>query len=140
MSPTLRDGNVVLVKKTDKVKRFDVVYFQQGNVQQIRRIIGLPGESIEYKEDTLYVDGKALDEKFIVPQINEAQSNGGQYTADFKLMDLIDQATIPEECYLVLSDNRSYGSDSRQYGLITNDQLLGVLRSIWLPLTDARMV
>lgn len=138
MMPTLRDRNVVLVRKTDQIKRFNVVYFRQGNTMQLRRVVGLPGESIAYKDDTLYVNGTVVEEKFIIDDINEAQRNGGQYTEDFTLQDLTGKATIPETCYLVLADNRSYGSDSRQYGLVTEEQVIGVARTLLLPLTDAR--
>lgn len=136
MMPTLRDSNTVIMRKTTQVKRFDIVYFQQGKTQQIRRIIGLPGETIDYKEDTLFVNGTMVEEKFIIDAINQSQKNGGQYTKDFSLFETLGKRTIPEGYYLVLADNRSYGSDSRQYGLINQEQLIGILRTVILPIND----
>ncbi|WP_265460368.1 signal peptidase I [Enterococcus sp. HY326] len=138
MMPTLRDQDTVLIRKTDYVKRFNLIYFQQGNTQQVRRVVGLPGERIDYKEDTLFVNGESVEEKFLVDDINDAQRNGGQYTPNFTLLDITNQQTIPDDCYLVLADNRSYGSDSRQYGLVTRNQIIGVLQTLLLPLTDTK--
>ncbi|MGL4695815.1 signal peptidase I [Enterococcus larvae] len=136
MMPTMKNGDTVLVQKSKKVKRMDIVLFQRGKVQQIRRVIGLPGERISYSDDVLYVDGNVIDEKFIINEINEAQKNGGQYTEDFQLQDISEEQIIPENCYLVLGDNREYGSDSREYGLITSEQIIGVVKAQLLPLND----
>lgn len=136
MMPTLKDGDTVLIRKSKTVKRMDIILFQRGNTQQIRRVIGLPGERIEYSDDILYVDGNIIDERFIINEINEAQKNGGQYTEDFRLQDINEEQVIPEKCYLVLGDNREYGSDSREYGLIGHDQIVGVVKARIFPLND----
>ncbi|MCB5952572.1 signal peptidase I [Enterococcus sp. BWT-B8] len=136
MMPTLQDNHTVLVQKTKAVNRFDLVLFRRGETQQVRRIIGLPEEQIKYSEDFLYVNGEVVDEKFIIDEINEAQKNGGQYTADFDQYDISREAVIPKNCYLVLGDNREYGYDSRDYGLIDREQVIGVVRMRLLPLND----
>lgn len=134
MMPTLTDGNTVFIRKSTDMKRMDMVLFQRGQVQQVRRVIGLPGERIYYKDDVLYVDGEIVDEKFIINENNEAQKNGGQYTEDFQLLAISESQVIPEDRYLVLADNREYGSDSREYGLITGDQIIGIVKARLLPL------
>lgn len=136
MMPTLQDGDTVLVRKTKNVERFDLVLFQRGETQQVRRVIGLPGEQIKYSEDFLYVNGAVVDEKFIIDEINETQKNGGQYTKDFQLYEINENIVIPENSYLVLGDNREYGYDSRDYGLIDSQQIIGVVKMRVLPLND----
>ncbi|WP_249274577.1 signal peptidase I [Candidatus Enterococcus clewellii] len=132
MMPTLQDNNTVLVQKTASIERFDLVLFQRGKTQQIRRIIGLPGEQITYTDDFLYVNGEPVDEKFIIDEINEAQKNGGQYTADFQLHDINNENKLPKDSYLVLGDNREYGFDSREYGLIDRQQIIGIVKiRVW---------
>ncbi|MGL4695717.1 signal peptidase I [Enterococcus larvae] len=134
MMPTLTDGDTVFIRKSKDVERMDMVLFQRGQVQQIRRVIGLPGERIYYSDDVLYVNGEAVDEKFIINEINEAQKNGGQYTGDFQLLAISGAQVVPDKCYLVLADNREYGSDSREYGLITSEQIIGIVKARLLPL------
>lgn len=136
MSPTLNSGEYILYRKTAKIKRFDLVVFNRGGKKQIRRVIGLPGESIEYQDDTLIVDGKPVDEKFIIDEINEAQKNGGKNTDDFSLNDLTNETTIPNGKYLLLGDNRSYATDGRVYGLIDKGDILGVVKIRFLPLNE----
>ncbi|MGX7272518.1 signal peptidase I [Enterococcus haemoperoxidus] len=127
MSPTVRNGEYVLVKKTKEVRRFDLVAFNNGSgKRQIRRIIGLPGESISFKEDELFVNGQPMDEKFIVDEVNESQRNGKNYTEDFTLGSfLIEKGTIPAGYYFVLGDNRPYATDSRHYGLVSKEKVIG---------------
>ena len=136
MSPTLRNDDVVIVNKTKELKRFDLVLFKKGNTTQIRRVIGLPGEIIEYGEDHLYVDGQKIDEKFIVDEVNESQRNGMNFTEDFTIVDMISQQMIPKGKYLLLGDNRSYATDSRHYGLVDVQMIVGVVKMKVLPLED----
>lgn len=134
MSPTLRNDELVLIQKKTDIKRFDIVAFKRGDAIQIRRVIGLPGEKISYREDTLYVDDQVVDEKFIVSEINESQSNGHQFTEDFSLMEIISQQEVPMNQYLLLGDNRPYATDSRYYGLINAEQIIGTVTARLLPL------
>lgn len=128
MMPTLRAQDIVLINKTKEVRRFDVVLLRLGNTYQVRRVIGFPDESLAYKNDDLFIDGEMVYERFISQQVNEAQRNGGNYTKDFQLTD-IDQSKIGENEYFVLGDNREYCIDSRQYGFITEEQIVGVVQA-----------
>ena len=78
----------------------------------VKRIIGLPGEHIEYKDNILYVDGK---------KISDSRSSS---TKDFKL-EFIGYDTIPKDMYLVLGDNRTNSSDSRTFGLVKKSDIIG---------------
>lgn len=136
MIPTLRDSDTVLVQRRGDIERFDLVCFRLGGNTSVRRVIGLPGELVRYVDDVLYVDGKEIDEKFIIDEINESQRSEGQYTEDFITADINGQNYIPDNSYLVLGDNRPYTTDSRNYGMVVQDKIIGVVKMRFLPLND----
>lgn len=125
MSPTLKNGNRVLVSKRTTIRRFDVIAFKEGKEISFRRVIGLPGENIKYADDYLTVNGQPVDEKFLVDQINEAGKSGQVYTQSASAENGFQIDEIPKDSYLVLGDNRPNSTDSRQYGLISKDQIKG---------------
>ncbi len=126
MYSTLDDGEILLLKKYDKsFKRFDVVVFSYGNDRLIKRIIGLPGETIEYKNNKLYVDGKYVEEPFL---------KNNQETNDFKLKK-IGITKIPKSNYFVLGDNRTNSTDSRIIGTIPKDYIQGKTDFVIFPFT-----
>lgn len=125
MYPTLEEGDIMILNKTayyfNKPKRFDIVVVDMPDEYLIKRVIGLPGEHIEYKDNTLYVDGKKVKENF---------KHG--VTDDFNIEEL-NSTTVPENSYLVMGDNRGNSLDSRELGFIREDQLLGKTSLIILP-------
>ena len=125
MYPTLEEGDIMILNKTayyfNKPERFDIVVVNMPDEYLIKRVIGLPGEHIEYKNNTLYVDGKKVKENF---------KHG--VTANFNIEEL-GSDTIPLNTYLVLGDNRENSLDSRELGFIREDQLLGRTSLIILP-------
>ncbi|WP_207695264.1 signal peptidase I [Enterococcus sp. DIV0212c] len=139
MRPTLYDQDVVIIKKTKTVKRFDLILFDLGMKQQIRRVIGLPGEKIRYQEDTLYVNNEPIDEKFLVDEVNETQRNGRNYTEDFFSGNDEGARIIPEGFYLVLGDNRPYATDSRHYGLLATKNVIGRVTVKIFPINDIQV-
>ncbi|MBP2099895.1 signal peptidase I [Enterococcus rivorum] len=126
MVPALRDRDIVLVKKIERLQRFDLVAFKQGNKLQIRRVIGLPGEKIRYEKDTLFINDESIDEKFIIPEINENQKNDREFTEDFQLSNNR-TCGVPDDYYFLLGDNRPYAADSRFYGFISKKNIIGVV-------------
>ena len=125
MYPTLEEGDIMILNKTayyfNEPERFDIVVVNMPDEYLIKRVIGLPGEHIEYKNNTLYVDGKRVKENF---------KHG--VTANFNIEEL-GSDTIPLNTYLVLGDNRENSLDSRELGFIREDQLLGRTSLIILP-------
>lgn len=114
MIPTLQDGEILILKKYDKTyERFDIVVINHNGEKLVKRIIGLPGEIIKYKNNKLYVDGETVEEPLYLE------------TANFSLIDL-GYNKIPEDYYLVLGDNRYNSTDSRMIGLIKKGDILGV--------------
>lgn len=120
MAPNYKDNDIVLLNKFYyrffDVKRFDIISFEYDNTKYlIKRVIGLPGERIEYKNNKLYVDGKVIEEGFLENDV---------ITEDFSILDL-GYDVIPEDMYLVLGDNRGNSLDSREIGLIKKSDILG---------------
>lgn len=73
MEPTLHDKENMIVTKIGEPQRFDIIVFHApNNTDYIKRVIGLPGDSIEYKDDILYINGEPFDE----PYLDEANEDG----------------------------------------------------------------
>ena len=126
MVPTLNDKQILLLDKISykfkEIERFDIVVIKVGKKEIIKRIIGLPGETIEYKDNTLYVDGKELP--------NDYNFDTEDFTIEDIGKDLYEK--IPENEYLVLGDNRIVSADSRIIGFIKKEDILGKTSiSIW---------
>ncbi len=116
MNNTLKSGDITIVNKLvfrlRNIKRNEIVSLKKDDKIMVKRIIGLPGEHIEYKDNILYVDGK---------KISDSRSSS---TKDFKL-ESIGYDTIPKDMYLVLGDNRTNSSDSRTFGLVKKSDIIG---------------
>lgn len=120
MYPTLKNNELLILKKYDSsYSRYDIVVLDYKNEKLIKRVIGLPGEIVEYKDGILYIDGKETEDDF------------SSITIDFKSSELV-KGTIPEGYYLVMGDNRKNSIDSRTIGLISEDDINGVTNfSLW---------
>lgn len=121
MSPTLEDGDVLIVDKLSyrfwEPERFDVVVFRylyKENSYYIKRIIGLPGETVQIKEGKIYIDGRLLEEDFG----NAEMKNPGRANQPI---------TLGADEYFVLGDNRNISSDSRDPSVanVGRDQIVG---------------
>lgn len=116
MNNTLKSGDITVVNKLvfrlRNIKRNEIVSLKKDDKIMVKRIIGLPGEHIEYKDNILYVDGI---------KISDSRSSS---TKDFKL-ESIGYDTIPKDMYLVLGDNRTNSSDSRTFGLVKKSDIIG---------------
>ena len=125
MVPTLNNGDVMILNKfsylVNDIKRFDIVVVDYENEYIIKRVIGLPGDYVEYKNDILYVNGKKIKEEY-----------DREYTEDFNLNDL-NIEKIPNNYYLVLGDNRPISKDSRKIGLIDKKNIKGTTNFILFP-------
>ncbi|WP_254907230.1 signal peptidase I [Enterococcus sp. 7E2_DIV0204] len=138
MTPTLNNNDRFFVNRLGKVQRFKLIFFKIPNSQEtsIRRVIGLPGESIQYKNDQLFINQQETVERFLQKQLNHAKQNEELVTDDFQLQQLpnVKYDTIPKDKYLVLGDNRQYSTDSRYYGLIDEKDIIGIVEMRILPL------
>ena len=118
MKPNFNDGELLLVRKIKynekTIKRFDVVVIKKDKEEIIKRVIGLPGEHISYKNNKLYVNDKLVQENYT--HLN---------TKDFNLEEICSCNSIPEGKYLVLGDNRPISKDSSSIGLIDEKDIVG---------------
>lgn len=136
MNSNIQSGDIVVLNKIiykfRDIKRCDVVSFEIDSKNMVKRVIGLPGEHIEYKDNYLYIDGVKYTEDYLDEKM---------ITNDFKLEDLPgNYEKIPEGMYLVLGDNRLDSMDSRDYGLVSKDIIRGkVSIRIW-PLSGIKLI
>ncbi len=124
MNPTLKDGQPVLVSKLPfTVERNDIILFKKDGKSYVKRVIGLPGEKIEYMDGILYVNGKAYRETFLD---SKAETYNFLFSDICSKEDCPDEV-IPEKMYFVMGDNRQESTDSRdpKIGLISKENISG---------------
>ena len=139
MMPTLHNGDRMIVSKLGEPERFDIVVFHAPEEKDyIKRVIGLPGDKVEYKNDTLYINGKAINEEYL--QEYKDQFSDGPLTEDFALKDIIDEETVPEGEIFVMGDNRRFSKDSRHIGTVSLDEVIGDTKVIYWPVKDIGFV
>ena len=126
MEPSLMDGDIVLLVKTDRLKNGDLCAFYYSNKILIKRIIAIPGDYIWIESDgTVFLNGEALDEPYV------SEKALGECDVEFPYQ-------VPENNYFVMGDKRETSIDSRSsvIGCIMEDQMVGkILFRIW-PLSE----
>jgi signal peptidase I len=130
MLPTLKVGDRVLVNKLSyklhDPRRGDIAVFKAPAAARteeikdlVKRVVGLPGETIEGKDGHIFIDGRALSEPYLPAGIQSRT-----FPAE----------KVPPNSYFMLGDNRQYSKDSTFFGPITRDDLIGrVFMRIWPP-------
>lgn len=112
MFPTLLDKEVgisnIIKRKVKGINRFDIVIIRNGDEFLVKRVIGLPGETIEYRMEKLYVNGEFVEEPFLDTEY--AKNYDGVFTERIQPVELGDDE------YYCLGDNRPFSADSRFYG------------------------
>lgn len=120
MSPTLSNGDKAITDglfyKIGGIDRFDIVIVEHKKYDSklVKRVVGLPGETIEYKDNVLYVNGERVEEDFLP----EGTITKTMYGNDIKV-------TLGKNEYYVLGDNRENSTDSRVLGAIKKSQITG---------------
>ena len=111
MMNTLHDGDIMILNSAayyfDDIKRFDIVVINEGDEFIIKRVIGLPGETVEYKENQLYINGKLIKCNY-----------SDEPTEEFKYK-------VEKDSYYVLGDNRTNSMDSRVFGTFKKNKIIG---------------
>lgn len=136
MSPNFNNGDIVMLDKVTyrfkDIKRGDVVSLNYSDTKYlIKRIIGLPGESVEIKNNTVYINGLILDEFYL---------DNLEYS-DFNLNEL-GYEKIPDGYYFVMGDNRINSLDSRdsKVGLISKKDIIGKVRARIWPINKFKII
>lgn len=138
MLPNFQNGEYIL---TDKVSyrihppsRGDVIVFhspQDERVDFIKRIIGIPGDSIQVKGGYAYLNGVRLEEAYIN---DPGQVTAGKFSTESSVVD------VPLGQYFVMGDNRLHSSDSREWGLVTMNEIVGRAFFRYWPITQFGLV
>jgi len=167
MIPTLKVGDFILVNKFNygirlpvidtkildigEPSRGDVVVFRfprEPSVDYIKRVVGLPGDRIAYREKALYVNGKRIPRKLIGPYTQTKDGmpipGASQYSEQLSesvTHDVLIDGTrpayngewiVPEGHYFVMGDNRDNSNDSRFWGTVPEENLVGQAFMIWM--------
>lgn len=118
MDPTFRDRELLIADKItvklNKLKRGDIIIFKFNNSQDhIKRIIGLPGDTVMIKDGKVYINGSVLKEDYLplytVTYGNDFMKEGVAYT-------------VPPGNFIVMGDNRAVSLDSRTYGFLNPNE------------------
>ena len=145
MYPTLVEGESAIINMAanyvGEIKRFDVVVAREYRSDDlwVKRVIGLPGETISYREDVLYVDGKAMEEPFLdkkyVEQVKKS-ANKLYFTQDYT------SKKLGKNEYLLVGDNRNESLDSRNdaVGPFQREQIIARGVFVYQPFSKARYV
>ena len=155
MDPTLADGQRVIVLKHTSIERFDIVVAKEvenGKTKQIvKRIIGMPGDTITYQNDKLTINGKEVKEEYLKEfhaafakdklQKEYAYSDYFQQLAKESKAFTVNadknttlSVTVPEGKYFLLGDNRIVSKDSREVGYFVKSALVGEVKFRFWPL------
>lgn len=135
MEPTLQHNDRVVVSTISQIERFDIVIFNDPNdTVVVKRVIGLPGETVHYRNEQLFIDNEPVVETFLEQE--EIVSFPGIWTSDYTLISEDDQNTlmsIPENYYFLMGDNRRFSYDSRFYGSISEEEIIGKVKLVYYP-------
>lgn len=115
MSPTLTDDEMMLLNKLGSIERNDIVVINNEEGYIIKRVIALPGESIECRDGVIYINDEKYDDNFAS-----------------KTDDFVKQFLNDDE-YFVMGDNRLVSMDSRVFGAVTKEEILGTTNFVIYP-------
>ena len=120
MYPTLKNADMMILNETSyyfkDIKRFDIVVVDAKDELIIKRVIALPGETISYKDNTLYINGKKVEEKY-----------------SYGITDDFESVKLKKDEYFVMGDNRQNSLDSRYFGPFKKKYIRGKTTVIFLP-------
>lgn len=139
MYPTFKNKEYILTNliglKFESPKRGDVIVFKAPTDEDkdfIKRVIGLPGDSVSVMDGYVYVNGKKIDESKYLH--NEVRTYGGSFMHDGE------PVTVPEGQYIVMGDNRPFSSDSREWGFLEKKDIIGKSFFVYWPVNTMRIV
>ena len=161
MDPTLQEGSYLVSNKYSKLERFDIVVARELDkngkpYSVVKRLIGLPGDTIEYKNDVLYINGKKTDEPYLNDYLkewnNDRLEDEYKFSANMQQLALYspafttqktDLATkednenpeyfkveVPTTGYFLIGDNRIVSKDSREVGAFPRENISG--KVVWI--------
>ncbi|WP_019120464.1 signal peptidase I [Brevibacillus massiliensis] len=138
MESTLHNEEKLVVNKAvyylHPPERGDIIVFHaEAKRDYIKRVIGLAGDTVEMRNDTLYINGQPVDEPYLAENKQKAEAAGLEWTADFQ------PVKIPEGYIWVMGDNRPNSKDSRMIGPVELKAVVGRAEFVFWPLGHIRM-
>ncbi len=110
------------------IQRLDIIAFKSptdGNIPFVKRVIGLPGETVEVRGKSVYVNGTKLDEPYKIHVDSTVYSPDPWTPDELKVRDNYGPVTVPPNSYFVMGDNRDNSNDSRYWGFVAWDEIIG---------------
>lgn len=153
MDPTLTDGQRLFVLKVTPIDRFDIVVAKEGDKRVVKRVVGMPGDTISYSNDKLSINGKEVTESYLANYqeafnkdklqntyaynslFQQLASQAGAFTIDNSGSPNF-SVKVPDNHYYLLGDNRLVSKDSRAVGTFSREQIVGEVTFRFWPLTD----
>ena len=110
MDQTLEDGQILLLYKLANIDYGDIVVLDEEKEGEIiiKRIIGMPGDTVSIRDNTIYVNGEEVEEDYAYGE-----------TSDYE------EITLDDDEYFILGDNRPISKDSRYFGPVKEDEIIG---------------
>ena len=120
MKNTLKNGDILLLYKLGSINRLDIIVLdeEKDNEKIIKRVIGLPGETVAIKKGKIYINDKVIDDEYAYGE-----------TSDY------DKVTLEDDEYFILGDNRLISKDSRYFGPIKKSEIKGKILFRLFPFT-----
>lgn len=120
MKNTLKNGDILLLYKLSSINRFDIIVLdeEKDNEKIIKRVIGMPGETIAIKKGKIYINDKVIDDEYAYGE-----------TSDYN------KVTLRDNEYFILGDNRLISKDSRYFGPIKENEIKGKIVFRLFPFT-----
>ena len=122
MEPTFQHQDYLVVDKVkyrlDKPERGDIIVFKSPEdmtQNYIKRIVGLPGETVKIEDNTVSINGTRLEEDYLPDALFDESRNGTFFLEE----------TLGEHEYFMMGDNRDHSSDSRRWGPLPEDNIVG---------------
>lgn len=120
MKNTLKNGDILLLYKLSSINRFDIIVLdeEKDNEKIIKRVIGMPGETVAIKNGKIYINDKVIDDEYAYGE-----------TSDYN------KVTLKDDEYFILGDNRLISKDSRYFGPIKDNEIKGKIIFRLFPFT-----
>ncbi|HXE80270.1 MAG TPA: signal peptidase I [Vicinamibacterales bacterium] len=137
-APTATELERVLLP-IDPVRRGDIVVFKYPEDPErdfIKRVIGLPGETIELRNKKVYIDGKPLDEPYVHFLFPADEGGGNAEFAEFDVRSSYGPVTVPAGHYFMMGDNRDNSQDSRYWGFLPREYVKGKALFVYFSFGD----
>lgn len=140
MYPTLQDKEIgvtnVIGVKLGSITRFDVVIIHNDEVDEhwVKRVIALPGETIECKDDVIYINGTAIEQPFLDSDYVTDWKKSEVFTADFGPI------VLGADEYFLMGDNRPRSEDSRVHGPFKRSEIIGKDALVIFPFNEIKVV